>query len=137
VGDIVLPMTSSTNSSTNRLRFPGMDYAPAASFDLLLRAYLAAVGRGARVQVGGTFSSDVFYDDNPEWWKPVAAYGALVTDMETNALYTLAAGFKVAALSILTVSDSLATGEEATQEQRERGFPLMAEIALEVVPSYS
>jgi len=40
----------------------------------------------------------------------------------------------VDALSVLTVSDSLVTGEFATAEQRERDFPLMAEIALEIVP---
>ena len=54
--------------------------------------------------------------------------------METSGLYTLAAKFKVSALSVLTVSDSLVTGEAATAEQRERDFPLMAEIALEVSP---
>jgi purine-nucleoside phosphorylase len=53
VGDIVLPMTSSTDSSMNRLRFQGMDYAPAASFHLLLKAYEAARARGASVYVVG------------------------------------------------------------------------------------
>ncbi len=134
VGDIVLPMTSSTDSSMNRLRFQGMDYAPAASFHLLLKAYEAARARGARVYVGGMFSGDTFYNDEPEWWKLWADYGALVCEMETNALYTLAAKFKVDALSVLTVSDSLVTGETSTAEQRERNFPLMAEIALEVSP---
>jgi purine-nucleoside phosphorylase len=82
--------------------------------------------------VGGIFSGDTFYNDDPEWWKKWAAYGALVCEMETNCLYTLAAKFKVDALSVLTVSDSLATGESSTAEQRERDFPLMAEIALEI-----
>lgn len=134
VGDIVLPMTSSTNSQVNRLRFDGMDYAPAANFDLLLKAYEAAKARGARVHVGGMFSSDTFYNDDPDWWKKWAAYGILVVEMETTALYTLAAKFKVRALSVLTVSDNLVTGETASAEQRERGFPLMAEIALEIAP---
>ena len=134
IGDIVIPMTSSTNSHINRLRFQGMDYAPAASFDLLLKAYEAAKERGARVFVGGNFASDTFYNDDPEWWKKWAAYGVLVVEMETSGLYTLAAKFNVRALSVLTVSDSLVTGEFATVEQRERGFMQMAEIALEVSP---
>jgi len=54
--------------------------------------------------------------------------------MESNALYTLAAKFKVNALSILTVSNSLLTGEEATVQQRERDFSQMAKIALELSP---
>jgi purine-nucleoside phosphorylase len=134
IGDIVLPMTSSTNSHINKLRFSGMDYAPTADFALLMKAYQEAVDRSARVYVGGMFSSDTFYMDDPEWWKIWANYGALVCEMETNGLYTLAARFKISALSILTVSDSLVTGAESTAEQRERNFPLMAEIALAITP---
>jgi purine-nucleoside phosphorylase len=132
VGDVVLAMTASTNSHINRLRFDGMDYAPAASFELLLKAYQVAKARGIDVQIGSIFSGDSFYTDNPDWWKIWADYGALVCEMESNGLYTLAAKFKVSALSILTVSDSLVTGEEASAEQRERGFNSMAEIALEI-----
>jgi purine-nucleoside phosphorylase len=132
VGDIVLAMSASTDSQINKLRFNGMDYAPAASFDLLLKAYQVAKELGIDVRVGGMFSGDSFYNDNPDWWKLWAEYGALVCEMESNALYTLAAKFNVDALSILTVSDSLVTGEEATAQQRERGFTQMAKIALEI-----
>lgn len=134
IGDIVLAMTASTDSQVNRLRFRGMDYAPAASFDLLLKAFQAAKERGIDVRVGGILSGDTFYGDDPDWWKIWAEHGVLVTDMETNALYTLAAKFKVQALSILTVSDSLITGENATAEQRESGFSQMTEIALAIMP---
>jgi purine-nucleoside phosphorylase len=134
IGDIVLPMSSSTNSHINRLRFEGMDYAPTASFRLLLKAYETAKELGATVYVGGMFASDTFYPDDPGWWKKWAAYGALVVEMETSGLYTLAAKFNVDALSVLTVSDSLATGEFATAQQRERGFTQMAKIALEISP---
>ena len=134
IGDVVLAMSSSTNSHINKLRFNGMDYAPTASFQLLLKAYEAAQERGVKVYVGSMFASDTFYSDDPDWWKIWAEYGALVCEMETAGLYTLAAKFKVDALSVLTVSDSLVTGEASTSEQRERSFPLMAEIALEISP---
>jgi purine-nucleoside phosphorylase len=134
IGDIVLAMTASTDSQMNKIRFKGMDYAPAASFELLLKAYQVAKERGIDVRVGGMLSGDTFYDDDPDWWKIWAEYGALVVEMETNALYTLAAKFEADALSILTVSDSLLTGEEATAQQREQGFTQMAEIALEIAP---
>lgn len=134
VGDIVLAMTASTDSQTNKLRFNGMDYAPAASFQLLNSAYQVAKEHSIDVRVGGVLAGDTFYHDDPNWWKIWAEYGVLVCDMETNALYTLAAKFNVAALSILTVSDSLVTGEESTAQQRERGFSHMARIALEIAP---
>lgn len=132
VGDLILAMTSSTNANANRLRFGGMDYAPAASFPLLLQAHQAAERRGIPVAVGGILSNDTFYSDDPDWWRVWAEHGTLAVEMETTALYTLAAKFKAQALSILTVSDNVVTGEIATAAQRERGFPAMAEIALEV-----
>jgi purine-nucleoside phosphorylase len=132
VGDLVLAMTASTDSNMNRIRFNGMDFAPASNFELLLRAYQVATERGIKVHVGGMFAGDQFYNPDPNWWTLWAEYGLLVCEMESSALYTLAAKFGVEALSILTVSDSLATGESSTPEQRERGFPIMAELALEI-----
>ena len=60
------------------------------------------------------------------------ACGAPVCERETSGLYTPTAKFKVDTLSVLTVSDSLVTGESSTAEQRERHFTKMAEIALDV-----
>ena len=134
IGDVVLPMSSSTNSHVNRLRFGGMDYAPTASFQLLLKAYEAAQALGATVFVGGMFASDTFYADDPDWWRIWAGYGALVVEMETAGLYTLAAKFGIDSLSVLTVSDSLVTGEISTAQQREQGFTMMTRLALEITP---
>jgi purine-nucleoside phosphorylase len=132
VGDIVLAMAASTDSHLNKLRFKGMDFAPVASFDLLLKAYQAAEKLKIPVTVGGMLASDSFYNDDPDWWKKWAEYGALVCEMETSALYTLAAKFKLEALSILTVSDSVVTEETANSAQREKGFTRMTQIALEI-----
>jgi purine-nucleoside phosphorylase len=134
LGDLVLAMTASTDSHINQLRFGGMDFAPAASFALLLKAYEVAKKRGLNVSVGSILSSDRFYNDDADWWQTWAAYGTLVCEMETSGLYTLAAKFKVDALAVLTVSDSLVTGASATAGQRERDFPQMAEIALAIAP---
>ena len=121
----------------NKLGFDGMDLAPAASFELLLKAYQAARDSGIEVHVGGVLSGDTFYNDDPNWWKPWAEHGVLACDMETTALYTLAAKFKVNALAVLTVSDHILTKSEVTARQSEQGFSEMARIALEAVPSES
>lgn len=133
LGDVVLAMASSTDSHVNRLRFSGMDYAPTASFDLLLKAYQMATTRGATVRVGNILTSDTFYHDDPESWKLWAAFGVLVVEMETTGLYTLAAKYGVDALSILTVSDSLVSGMQTTSEEREKTFTQMVELALDIV----
>ncbi|MFC2078812.1 purine-nucleoside phosphorylase [Candidatus Bipolaricaulota bacterium] len=134
LGDVVLAMAASTDSHVNRLRFSGMDFAPTAEFELLLKAHEAAKARKAKVRVGNILSSDTFYHDDPESWRLWAAFGVLVVEMETMGLYTLAAKFGVAALSILTVSDNLVSGVRATSEQREKSFTQMMKIALEIVP---
>lgn len=133
IRDIILAMSVSTDSSINKIRFSGMDYAPTANFNLLKRAYDIALKKDIRVKVGSVLTTDTFYHDDPDSWKHWANYGVLAVEMETAALYTLAAKYKVNALSILTVSDSLVTREETTSEERQKTFDQMVKIALELV----
>ncbi len=130
VRDVILAMSASTTSGTVRTRFQDSTYAPTAAFSLLKKAYDAAIAKGAPVKVGNVLTGDLFYDDS-QTWKKFAAYGVLGVEMETAELYTLAAKWGVNALSILTVSDSLVTGEETTSEERQNTFKTMIEIALE------
>lgn len=131
VRDVILAMTSSTDSQINRLQFNGMDYAPTANFDLLKKAYDAGTEKGLNLKVGNVFTSDVFYRDSMDVFKQLADYGVLAVEMETTALYTLAAKHDVNALSVLTVSDHILTGEETTAEERQTTFNEMIEVALE------
>jgi len=135
LGDVLLAQAASTDSSVNRQRFGGADFAPAASFELLLKAFQIARARGIQARVGTVLTSDVFYADDPGFWKLWARHGVLAAEMETAALYTIAAGFGVQALSLLTASDSLVTGASATTEQRQQGYTAMMEIALEAAIS--
>lgn len=130
--EILLAMSASTNSNMNRLRFKGMDYAPTADFDLLMKAYAAAGRLGIPVRAGNILSSDTFYDDDPDIWKLWADYGVLAIEMETSTLYTLAAKFKVRALSILTVSDNIPLGTAVSAEDRQSSFSDMVKVALEL-----
>jgi purine-nucleoside phosphorylase len=132
VRDLIVAMTASTDSAMNRRRFRGMDFAPAAGWNLLRTAVNAATERSMKLHAGGILSSDTFYQDDPEEWKLWAAYGVLAVEMETNQLYTLAAKHGVEALSLLTVSDSLVSGEELSSEERQSTFHEMVELALEV-----
>ena len=132
IRDVILAMSTSTDSHINKIRFNGMDYAPTANYDLLKRANDIAVEKGISVKVGSVLTTDTFYHDDPNSWKHWANYGVLAVEMETAVLYTLAAKFKVNALSILTVSDSLVTREETTSEERQKTLNQMVEVALEL-----
>ncbi|HOD40886.1 MAG TPA: purine-nucleoside phosphorylase [Candidatus Wallbacteria bacterium] len=130
--DIILAMGACTDSSYNKIVFNGADYSPVADFGLLRKAYEAARNKDIGVRVGNILSTDVFYGENPDAWKLWAKYNVLAVEMETTALYSIAARHGARALTILTVSDSLVTHEATTSEQREKTFTKMAELALEI-----
>jgi purine-nucleoside phosphorylase len=129
--DVILAMSTSTDSNMNKLRFNNMDYAPTADFSLLMKAYNNALKLGIPVRVGNILSTDTFYGDHPDDWKHWAKFGVLAVEMEAAALYTLAAKFNVKALGIMTVSDSLITHEITSSEERQKTFRNMIEIALQ------
>ena len=132
VRDLVIASGACTDSSMNRIRFEGLDYAPVADFGLTRAAHDAALehAAGAGVHVGLIFSSDSFYSPRPELTARMVEYGVLAIEMEASALYTLAAQHGARALTICTVSDHIVTGEETTALERQETFGAMVEIAL-------
>ena len=130
--DIVLAMAASSNSGVNELRFGGADYAPTANFELFQKAVDTAKLKNIPVKAGNVFSSDEFYADDFGSYKKWSKFGVLCVEMEAAGLYTVAAKHNVNALAILTISDSLVTGERTTSKERETTFKGMIEIALEL-----
>lgn len=132
IRDIVIASGACTDSSMNRHRFLGVDYAPVADFDLLRAAVDAARARAdVTSHVGLIYSSDSFYNPRAaELGKPLVDHGVLAVEMEASALYTLAASYRRRALAICTVSDHIVTGEQTTAVEREQTFGAMVEIAL-------
>ncbi|MEO5789457.1 purine-nucleoside phosphorylase [Gelidibacter sp.] len=130
--DIVLAMAASSTSGINELRFGGADFAPTADFGLFQKAVEAAKAKNISLKAGNVLTSDEFYADDFESYKKWSKFGILCVEMETAGLYTVAAKHDVKALSILTISDSLVTGERTTSNERETTFKEMIEIALEL-----
>ncbi len=133
IRDVVIASGACTDSSMNRHRFLGLDYAPVADFGLLRDAAAAADARAdVTHHVGLIYSSDSFYNPHAaELGKPLVDHGVLAVEMEASALYTLAAAYKRKALAICTVSDHIVTGEETSAAEREQTFGAMVEIALQ------
>ncbi|MFJ1541678.1 purine-nucleoside phosphorylase [Micromonospora chalcea] len=132
--DVVAAIGSSTDSNMNRMRFDGLiDYAPVADFGLLRTSVEVAERRGIAMRVGPILAADAFYTDRPDLYDRLADYGVLAVEMESAALYTIAARFKARALTILTVSDHIKTGEKTTSQEREQTFGQMVEIALDTI----
>ncbi|WP_010256375.1 purine-nucleoside phosphorylase [Treponema primitia] len=133
--DLVIAMSASTDSGANSIRFGGRNFAPTAAFSLLKTAYDTAVAKGWQPKVGPIVSSDMFYTEDPEEWKLWAKFGVMAVEMETAELYTLAAKYGREALALLTISDSLVSGETTSAEERQTAFTRMMEVALETAIS--
>ena len=133
IRDIVIAMAASSTSGINNTRFVNCDYSPTADFDLFMKAALYAKENNIPIKAGNVLSSDQFYEDDFNNYKKWADFGVLCVEMEAAGLYTIAAKFNVKALAILTISDSLVTGESTTADEREGSFSKMIEIALNTV----
>ena len=131
IRDIVVALSTSTDSNINNRRFKGASFAPTVNFDLLSKVLKTAEEKNIKIKAGNILTSDEFYNDNPSYFKKWAEFGVLAVEMETAALYTLASKYKAKALSILTISDSLVSPEITSSEEREKTFNEMIELALE------
>lgn len=132
VRDVILALSACTDSANLVQRFGHLHFAPTADFSLLYKAYTIAEKMGLAVHSGSVASTDLFYDEK-ETWKLWAEYGVLAMEMETAELYTLAAKYGRKALSILTVSDHIATGECTSAKERQTSFFSMMQLALETI----
>lgn len=130
--DIVLAIGASTDTNyAYQYDLPGT-FSATASWELLSNAKKIADENEIQTVVGNIVTSDVFYHDSPDDWKRWAKMGVIAAEMETYALYCNASRAGVKALTILTVSDSIANHTDTTPEQREKGFKDMMKIALEL-----
>ena len=132
VRDMVFAMGACTTSNYVRLfGLPG-DYSCIASYELLSKAVEEAKAKGLTYHVGNVLSSDMFYGPAKSvtggmTWSDM---GVLAVEMEAAALYCNAAAAGVNALCIVTISDSVVTGEATTAEERQTTFTNMMEVAL-------
>ncbi|MFT8387942.1 MAG: purine-nucleoside phosphorylase [Lentilactobacillus hilgardii] len=131
IRDVILGEAGTTDSSIIANTFgAGMYYSPIADFGLLDSAYHTAQEMGINTKVGNIFAADRCYNDELDLQKLID-YVGLATEMETAGLYLLAAKHHIKALTILTVSDHLLTGEALSAKERETSFDEMAKLSLE------
>jgi len=129
--DLLIASGAATNSNyACQYNFPGT-LAPLADYGLLEKSVAAARRLGVNVVVGAVFTSDQFYNADPEAETKCREMGILAIEMEAAGLYLTAAAAGKKALSILTVSDQILTGERLSTAERQEGFHEMIEVALE------
>ena len=133
--DLVLAQGASTNSNyASQFGCPGT-FAPLADYGLLKIAESECKKMGISYHVGNVLSSDTFYNDDVSANEKWAKMGVMCVEMEAASLYMNAARAKKKALAILTISDSIVTGESTTSETRETKLRQMVEVALKAAKS--
>lgn len=133
VRDVLIGMGACTDSTVNRQRFQGHDYAAIASYPLLKALNDAADALDIPVTNGNMFSADLFYTPNPSMFDTMEKMNILGIEMEAAGLYGIATEYGANAAAICTVSDHIRTGEATTSEERQTSFEEMMRIALEAV----
>lgn len=143
--EVLIAMGASTDSSIVDRTFGGaINFSLLADFDLLTKAVNNAKKLNIPAKVGNVICTDRFYNDysDPQGTYTSGGYtlnqkmiqhGILAVEMESAALYLLAAAAQVQALAIFTVSDHVVKKEYTTAEERETDFNDMIKIALETV----
>lgn len=130
---LVISQSVRAESGMSGQAFGLYDAAAGPDPALLAHALARAGALGIEHSAGLTIGSDIFY--HPEGRTRFAegqALGALAVDMETSALYGIAAHFGARALSLLTVVDNVVTGEQTDYSERQALFTDMTRLALEV-----
>ncbi|MFK8053310.1 MAG: purine-nucleoside phosphorylase [Woeseiaceae bacterium] len=135
--DVIIGAGACTDSSVNRMRFGGYDYAPIASFGLLSSAVKQAKAHGITHHVGNLFSADLFYTPDPGMFDTMEKYDIKGIEMEAAGLYPICAEFGVEALAICTVSDDIRSGAALTSDERASTFDEMIKMALDTVAEHA
>lgn len=131
IRDVIIAQAAATDSSLIFNDLAPIYFPPIGNYSLISNAFNIGAEKNMTVHVGNVFSSDTFYHDTKDTMNSMTKLDVFGVDMETAGLYYLASKFHVRALSILTVSDHLITGEQTTAEERQTSFSEMIEVALE------
>ena len=126
LGDVVVASAAHTDSSLPTVRVAGVTLSLAPSPYLLCAAMAAAPA----ARVGPVFSSDHFYLSRPGLLDALSDIGTLAVEMEAAGLYGVAAAEGREALTIVTISDHIRTGEEMSAELRESRYEAALDIAV-------
>ncbi|MDQ1130862.1 purine-nucleoside phosphorylase [Microbacterium sp. SORGH_AS_0888] len=130
VRDVVVATAAHTDSAMSQTRVPGVVFSHAPDFSLAAAAVAAKAAVAVPVHVGSVFSSDHFYATPTERFAQLAAHGALAVEMEAAGLYAVGAAEGARTLTVLTVTDLLATGESLSASDRETSFDGALTLAL-------
>ncbi|MCL1930523.1 MAG: purine-nucleoside phosphorylase [Treponema sp.] len=135
--DVLLATESFSESSYAHTQNGFTGSRIAADESLCARLRESAKKQGYPLIEGTLHSSDVFYyektDGEPGWKKIMREQHCIAVEMESYALYHNARVTGKKAACLVTISDMLEGGHNASTQEREQSFTRMMEIALGIL----
>ncbi len=134
--DVIIAQSTATVGTTINRFNDDITIAPVADFDLIKNLHDSAVELDMPVHVGQIATSDYFYGKKEGYTsdlKKLADYGVLAVEMETAALYNIAAKYGLKAATVLTVSDHVFKQTRANKEKIQKGVDRMTRMVLDTV----
>lgn len=135
--DVIVAMGASTDSNfLAQLNLPGT-YSAIATYEVLEECVNVCKKNNVRYNVGNILSADVFYDFDKDTYKKWKQLGILGCEMESYALYSIAAYLNKKCLCVLTVTDHFLKPEKLTSKEREVGLNTMLSVAIETAEKFA
>ena len=133
LGDLIVALSAVSADSTASHLVGGEPHCPTASWELIHEAVHVAKTRDQKIRVGPIASSDLFYNPDEGQYERWSKRGILAVEMESSALFTVAALRGVKSGCLLTVSDIVVEGEfvRISDDELRAAVDRMTTIALE------
>ncbi len=135
--DLVIATGACPVDGATRTYLHGEPFAPVPSFEVVHTAMHSAESLGVRYHLGPVATVDVFYNPDPDYCSKWAERGVIAFEMESSAIFYLAARSGGRAGSLLTVSDMVDRGTYVSDEELARGVEQMARVALDTAVKLS
>jgi DeoD family purine-nucleoside phosphorylase len=137
LGDLIVGISAVPADSTAMHLVNNEPHCPTASWNLVHEAVHIAKHSDQKLHVGPVVSSDLFYNPNEGQYERWSSRGVLAVEMESAALFTLAAIRGVEAGCFLTVSDIVVEGvfRRISDEDLKAAVDRLTTLALDVAIS--
>jgi len=139
VRDVVIASGACTDSTCNRMRFGGYDFAAIADWGLVqLATEAAAKINNYKTHIGNIFSSDHFYHPDEKLYPMLNKMQVKCIEMEAAGMYGVCAEYGGKGLAICTITDIIpgcgipTAGQKLSSDQRQTALNDMIKIGLAV-----
>ena len=126
VRDLLIANGAYTDTNYDNMLKKGINKTNASN-ELVEKASEVAKDLNYKYVIGNLFSSDTYYSD-----EETNFYDAKAVEMEAAALFQNANKYNKKALALVTISNSILTGEELPAIERQNSFNEMITVALEL-----